>query len=309
MPPELSELQERTASADGTPRREAIRARLAAHLPLYRLSRYRPPRTPTPTPPSRPARRDPTETPGHHGAGAAQLAPRSDHGPSAPASADATEIDLPDVVLGRRRHSRTGRPRRPSRPLRRGTARTNHQRQLPGDHGHDVPLDASLPRHARRSPGRSGTGARVVRANARRGRPLCAQLALGRRAARGPPVPQRIISGSAATPAALRDAEQAAWPEARHGARDASAASAHSTPRRDTSRVTPCPTHLSARHSSEPRCCTRASPTRAIARRSRGDWASLKTRCSPYSIWRARASSHPASSARYCSCRPEGRRR
>jgi hypothetical protein len=96
MPPELSELQERTASADGTPRREAIRARLAAHLPLYRLSRYRPPRTPTT--PSRPPRRDPAEPPEHHGAGPAQLAPRSDHGPSAPASADATEIDLPDVV-------------------------------------------------------------------------------------------------------------------------------------------------------------------------------------------------------------------
>ena len=96
MPPELSELQERTAGADGTPRREAIRGRLAAHLALYRLSRYRPPRTPTT--PSRPARRDPAETPEHDGAGPAQLAPRSDHGPSAPASADATEIDLPDVV-------------------------------------------------------------------------------------------------------------------------------------------------------------------------------------------------------------------
>ena len=46
MPHEILQLQERVANTDGTPRREAIRTRLAAHLPLYRLSRYRPPRLP-----------------------------------------------------------------------------------------------------------------------------------------------------------------------------------------------------------------------------------------------------------------------
>lgn len=47
MPAELRRLQERLAGSDGTSRREAIRERLAAHLPLYRISRYRAARLPT----------------------------------------------------------------------------------------------------------------------------------------------------------------------------------------------------------------------------------------------------------------------
>jgi hypothetical protein len=43
MPDEMRRLQERAASADGTPRREAIRNRVSSILPLYQLSRYRPP--------------------------------------------------------------------------------------------------------------------------------------------------------------------------------------------------------------------------------------------------------------------------
>ena len=42
MPEEILRLQERAASADGVPREEAIRNRVNAILPLYRLSRYRP---------------------------------------------------------------------------------------------------------------------------------------------------------------------------------------------------------------------------------------------------------------------------
>ena len=42
MPEEIMRLQERVASTDGIPRREAIRGRVASILPLYRLSRYRP---------------------------------------------------------------------------------------------------------------------------------------------------------------------------------------------------------------------------------------------------------------------------
>ena len=42
MPAEILRLQERAASADGVPRQEAIRSRVSAILPLYRLSRYRP---------------------------------------------------------------------------------------------------------------------------------------------------------------------------------------------------------------------------------------------------------------------------
>jgi hypothetical protein len=46
MPAEIRQLQERAASADAVPRQEAIRQRVTAIMPLYRLSRYRPPRTP-----------------------------------------------------------------------------------------------------------------------------------------------------------------------------------------------------------------------------------------------------------------------
>ena len=42
MPEEILRLQERAASNDGIPRQEAIRNRVSAILPLYRLSRYRP---------------------------------------------------------------------------------------------------------------------------------------------------------------------------------------------------------------------------------------------------------------------------
>ena len=42
MPAEILQLQERAANADCLPRREAIRNRISAIMPLYRLSRYRP---------------------------------------------------------------------------------------------------------------------------------------------------------------------------------------------------------------------------------------------------------------------------
>ena len=57
MPAEILRLQERVASADGVPRQEAIRNRVSAILPLYRLSRYRP------TPPGgQPPRQAATDT-------------------------------------------------------------------------------------------------------------------------------------------------------------------------------------------------------------------------------------------------------
>ena len=49
MPAEILRLQERAASADGVPRREAIRNRVAPILALYRLSRYHATRQPTQT--------------------------------------------------------------------------------------------------------------------------------------------------------------------------------------------------------------------------------------------------------------------
>ena len=46
MPTEIQHLQERAASADAVPRQEAIRQRVTAIMPLYRLSHYHPPRPP-----------------------------------------------------------------------------------------------------------------------------------------------------------------------------------------------------------------------------------------------------------------------
>jgi hypothetical protein len=96
MPPELSELQERAASADGVAHREAIRARLATHLPLYRLSRYRPPRPPTTGSRSSPC--TPARAPEQPGTDAGRLASRTDHDASTLTPIDDAEVDLPDVV-------------------------------------------------------------------------------------------------------------------------------------------------------------------------------------------------------------------
>ena len=46
MPDDIRQLQERAANADCVPRREAIRGRISAIMPLYRLSRYRPTQSP-----------------------------------------------------------------------------------------------------------------------------------------------------------------------------------------------------------------------------------------------------------------------
>ena len=46
MPDEIRQLQERAATADGIPRQQAIRSRISAIMPLYRLSRYRPTQPP-----------------------------------------------------------------------------------------------------------------------------------------------------------------------------------------------------------------------------------------------------------------------
>ncbi len=67
MPAEILHLQERAASADAVPRQEAIRQRVTAILPLYRLSRYRPP-----TPRRQPA-----------ASSASRKQPRSRHDPPA----------------------------------------------------------------------------------------------------------------------------------------------------------------------------------------------------------------------------------
>ena len=120
MPAEILRLQERAAGTDCAPRRDAIRSRVGAILPLYRLSRYRPTRTRSPRPDepatarpandstSPPARRRPAPStePAAHPA-CASVQPEADHilaGGQAPADdrdddAPSTAIvDLPDVA-------------------------------------------------------------------------------------------------------------------------------------------------------------------------------------------------------------------
>jgi len=64
MPAEILRLQERAASSDAVPRQEAIRQRVSAILPLYRLSRYRPTARPrqAPVQPATDERPQPSET-------------------------------------------------------------------------------------------------------------------------------------------------------------------------------------------------------------------------------------------------------
>jgi hypothetical protein len=84
MPDEVRRLQERAAGADCLPRQEAIRNRVTAILPLYRLSRYRPPRSP-----SRTSRKSATGNPEAESASTHAGAPaaHSDEPASYPASA------------------------------------------------------------------------------------------------------------------------------------------------------------------------------------------------------------------------------
>jgi hypothetical protein len=85
MPTEILELQERAACADAALRREVIRSRLSAHLPLYTLTRYRPP------PPSgTPASGDPTSVRVDAARSPSHIPERSE---------DATDDDQNDVAV------------------------------------------------------------------------------------------------------------------------------------------------------------------------------------------------------------------
>ncbi len=120
MPAEILRLQERAAGTDCAPRRDAIRSRVGAILPLYRLSRYRPTRTPSPRPdepatarpanestsPPAPRRPAPSTEPAAHPA-CASVQPEPDHrlaGGQAPADdrgddgPSIASVDLPDVA-------------------------------------------------------------------------------------------------------------------------------------------------------------------------------------------------------------------
>jgi hypothetical protein len=118
MPDEIRRLQERAANGDCVPRREAIRNRISAIMPLYRLSRYRPtqpPRQPPAEsransagdePAGRPATRShPRSAPpiADSAHPPANGAPADDGSDGEPLAADddpgsATAVDLPDVA-------------------------------------------------------------------------------------------------------------------------------------------------------------------------------------------------------------------
>ena len=120
MPAEILRLQERAAGTDCAPRREAIRGRVSAILPLYRLSRYRPTRTHSPRPdgpatarpanestgPPAPRRSAPSTEPAAHPAYApVQREPdrglAGDQAPADDPDEDALStaiVDLPDVA-------------------------------------------------------------------------------------------------------------------------------------------------------------------------------------------------------------------
>ncbi len=120
MPAEILRLQELAARTDCGPRRNAIRSRVGAILPLYRLSRYHPTRTHSPRPDepdaARPANEStgppaprllaPSTEPAAHPA-CASVQPEPDHsvaGGEAPAddrcddALSTATVDLPDVA-------------------------------------------------------------------------------------------------------------------------------------------------------------------------------------------------------------------
>ena len=104
MPAEILQLQERAANADCVPRQEAIRQRVAAILPLYRLSRYRPSARPREAPiqPAADERKLPPDTPTIGPAAsrlgtAADAAARPAHGESAHEALTEPPVADPDV--------------------------------------------------------------------------------------------------------------------------------------------------------------------------------------------------------------------
>jgi hypothetical protein len=92
MPAEILQLQEHAASAHAVPRQEAIRQRVTAILPLYRLSRYRPGALPrqAPTQPTTNERNQPPDMP-PTGPGASRRQTAVDAGAAPGASERANE--------------------------------------------------------------------------------------------------------------------------------------------------------------------------------------------------------------------------
>ena len=198
IPDEILQLQERAASADAMPRQEAIRDRVTAILPLYQLSRYRPPRPPTPrsgranassTTVGRASRQqagreasgapitDPVRAPADPAATHDQIGEQ--HSGDEPGSRPMA--DLPDVAwISARDGSAFARgSREPGRPLPPRPTRADDQRRLPRDQRPDQTLAQPLPRHTRGKDSGRSAGAGMVRTDPRRGRARGPQLDAG----------------------------------------------------------------------------------------------------------------------------------
>ena len=209
MPEEILRLQERAAGADCVPRQEAIRSRVSAILPLYRLSRYRPtsrqPDRPTEPAATRPA----DDRPAHPRA----EAPSTGQPAAEPACASAQREHAhePRGEPGAERTTATSdgaaRPRssicptsrgsqRATQPGRRATSKTRPPATTPRRHELTINADfraiTDLIAHWRGRyrgvPGARtrdrGAGPRMVRTDPGRGRARRPQLALERGAAR-----------------------------------------------------------------------------------------------------------------------------
>ena len=221
------------------PRQDAIRSRVSAILPLYRLSRYRP------TPPAgetprqaatdastgiagRHARRRNSDAAStadaRHGKHARRRRTQvrtvgrraADGRPGQRGTAPADGLFARRRVdLRARRIPSAGRSRRPGRPIPPGPPRADGQRGLPGDLRPDHPLAPSLPRSPRRLRRGRRAGARMVRTDSGRGRPRRPELDLESRAARRVALTDLVHRRTAAEAPAARDPAEAARPEAR----------------------------------------------------------------------------------------------
>ena len=240
MPVEILQLQERAASADVAPRQEAIRQRVTAILPLYRLSRYRPIARPRQVPmqPATDERNQPSDTstaapaaPRRGPAVDAATAPAAGERALRPSTAPPAEdprderqphptVSLPDVAwISARDGSRA------IGDLEDQAARYHLDR-------HELTINADfraitdLTSHwqdryrgiAGARTGDRGTGARMVRTDPRRGSTRRTQLELDPRPARRAALPRLAHRRPAAQTPSPRNPPEAARPETRRNA-------------------------------------------------------------------------------------------
>jgi hypothetical protein len=238
MPEEILRLQERAASTDGVPRQDAIRNRVSAILPLYRLSRYRPTpqqrgpsvlqftgsrtekpgstRIPTTAAPSS----EPAAPPVHASSNGELARSMADSG--SPARNGRHEalpprtVNLPDVAWISARDGT-----RAPRDLEDLAARYHpgrHELTINSDFRAISDLIAHWCQRYRGAPGArtiiEGQVPRMVRTDPRRGHTRRPQLCLEPRATRRAPLTHLVHRGPAPAPTTPRHAPEAPSPEA-----------------------------------------------------------------------------------------------